>query len=227
MADHAARLSRRRLLAVGRSLARIALILALVWGIHLLLEWANTHVPHGQGVLRLGMLLVFLLAYAALIAVPFVPGIEIGLSLMIIEGPWIAPPIYVATVTGLLLSYAAGEWLPYRVLHQMLSDLGMRRACALLDRTHPLSREERLLLLQERAPAWVRPFVSRFRYLVLAALVNTPGNVLIGGGGGILFVAGFSRLFRPLPTVGTIALAVLPVPLLIWVFDIDPRGLLG
>jgi hypothetical protein len=227
MADHAARLSRHRLMAVGRSLLRIALILALVWGIHALLNWANTHVPHGRGALRLGMLLVFLLAYAALIAVPFVPGIEIGLSLMIIEGPWIAPPIYLATVTGLLLAYAAGEWLPYRVLHQMLSDLGMRRACALLDRAHPLSRDERLLLLQARAPAWLRPFVSRFRYVLLAVLVNMPGNALVGGGGGILFVAGFSRLFRPLPTAGTIALAVLPVPLLIWVFEIDPRGLLG
>jgi hypothetical protein len=63
--------------------------------------------------------------------------------------------------------------------------------------------------------------VSRYRYALIAMAVNLPGNALIGGGGSILFVAGLSRLFRPWAMAGTIALAVAPVPLMIWGFDIN------
>lgn len=167
---------------------------------------------------------MLLMTYALLIAIPFVPGVEIGLLLMAMEGAWISPLIYGATVAGLALAYAAGAWLPYSRLHSILADMRMRRACALLDRVNPLTSEERVQMLQSSAPAWLRPFVSRYRYLLLAALVNLPGNSFIGGGGGILFVAGLSRLFRPATMLLTICLAVAPVPLAAWLFDINIMG---
>ena len=54
------------------------------------------------------------------------------------------------------------------------------------------------------------------RYPLLAALINVPGNAVVGGGGGIALTAGFSRLFRPGWTALTVALAVAPVPLIVW-----------
>ena len=53
----------------------------------------------------------------------------------------------------------------------------------------------------------------RYRYVALAVAVNTPGNSIIGGGGGIMLMAGLSGIFSPLATVSTIAIAVSPVPL--------------
>ena len=47
----------------------------------------------------------------------------------------------------------------------------------------------------------------------MAIAVNTPGNSIIGGGGGIMILAGLSGLFSPLSTFLTVIIAVSPVPL--------------
>jgi len=57
----------------------------------------------------------------------------------------------------------------------------------------------------------------RYRYVALAVAINTPGNVILGGGGGLALMAGLSRLFSPLPFLLTVLIAVLPVPLLFFV----------
>ncbi|MDZ4135338.1 MAG: hypothetical protein U1D06_07045 [Paracoccaceae bacterium] len=198
----------------------------MAYGIHLLMGWIKGLALFDDGHLRIGMLVAFLLAYAILIAIPFVPGVEIGLSLMVMEGPWIAPPIYGSTVVGLSLAYAVGEWVPYARLHRIFEDLHLKKACHLLAVVEPLSRAERLEALRARAPAWLRPAATRYRYVLLGMLVNLPGNAVLGGGGGILFTAGLSRLFLPVQTVVTILVAVAPVPLAVWVFDIDLGGFL-
>ncbi|PKP70679.1 MAG: hypothetical protein CVT82_05920 [Alphaproteobacteria bacterium HGW-Alphaproteobacteria-4] len=205
-----------------RTLWRVALIVAAVYAIHLMIGWATEATQtQASGGLRAGVLVLLLLAYALLIATPFVPGVEVGLSLLALEGAWIAPFVYLGTNAGLMLAYLVGERLPYARLERLLSDLRLRRAGDLLQRLAPLGREARLELLREKLPRWCAPLVSRFRYLVIALAVNLPGNSIIGGGGGILFVAGLSRLFRPWAVAGTIALAVAPVPLMIWGFDIN------
>lgn len=206
---------------VGKGLARLAakmvLIFAIAWGIHLLMDWTTRQaMDQGNAHLMIGMFATLLIAYALLIAVPFMPGIEIGISLLLLKGASIAPLVYLATVLGLVIAYTAGRFLPVGWLHTLLSDLRLKRACQLLDRLTPMSREDRLDHLTQRAPKWLRPLVGAWRYPLLAALINVPGNAVIGGGGGIAFTAGFSRLFRPDWTVLTIALAVLPVPLIVW-----------
>ncbi|MCO6746545.1 hypothetical protein KQH42_30565, partial [Streptomyces sp. CHA1] len=50
-------------------------------------------------------------------------------------------------------------------------------------------------------------------YVALALAVNTPGNSIIGGGGGIMMMAGLSGIFSPLATFLTVTIAVSPVPL--------------
>lgn len=210
-----------------RNLLRVILIVVLVWALHLMLGWAKDLAEMDRGGLRLSMLVAFLLVYSVLIAVPFVPGVEVGLSLMAMEGPWIAPWIYLATVSGLGAAFAVGEWLPYARLRRFLADLGLRRAGRFVDRIQALDRRERLSMLQDRVPRWARPVVSRYRYVLLALLINLPGNAVLGGGGGLLFMAGFSRLCHPIATAVTVTLAVAPVPLAFWAFGFDVRGWFG
>ena len=206
---------------IFRVVLHLVLLLILVYGAHLLLSWFSARTEDIHPGAQIGMVLVLLLIYALLIALPFVPGIEIGLMLLAVEGAWIAPWLYLATTAGLLFAYGLGEWVPHARLHRILADLHLRRACALLDRIHPLSREERVLLLRDTAPKWLSPLISRYRYLFVAAVINMPGNAVIGGGGGILFLTGLSRLFKPAGVALTVALAVMPVPMAVWAFGID------
>ncbi|HXV11709.1 MAG TPA: hypothetical protein VD839_12995, partial [Burkholderiales bacterium] len=53
------------------------------------------------------------------------------------------------------------------------------------------------------------------RYLLLALLLNLPGNVLIGGGGGIAMMAGMSRLYSFPSYLALISVAILPGPVLV------------
>jgi hypothetical protein len=217
---------RARCGAVCRIALRLCAVLLIAYGIHLLMDWVTGLALFEDDRLRIGMLVAFLLAYALLIAVPFVPGVEIGLSLMVMEGPWIAPLIYMSTVAGLSIAYGVGEWIPYPRLHRIFEDLRLMKACRLLEAVEPLSRVERLEALRSRAPTWLRPVATRYRYVLLAILVNVPGNAVLGGGGGLLFTAGLSRLFLPAQAVVTILVAVAPVPLAVWLFDIDLRAFL-
>ena len=89
----------------------------------------------------------------------------------------------------------------------------MRRAAALVARAAPLSGEERLAMLLDGQPKRALGFGLRYRYIAMALAVNTPGNSIIGGGGGIMMMAGLSGIFSPLATFLTVAIAVSPVPL--------------
>ncbi|MEM6610625.1 MAG: hypothetical protein AAF689_18855, partial [Pseudomonadota bacterium] len=190
------------------------------YGIHLIMDWAMTQAEENDS-LMIGLFTALLLAYALLIAVPFMPGIEIGVSLLLLKGAAIAPVVYCATLLGLLIAFAAGRYLPYTWLHSLLADLRLKSACHLVDRLAPMTREERLAHLTDRAPNWLKPLIGPWRYPMLAALINIPGNAVIGGGGGIAFTAGFSRLFRPSWTALTLALAVAPVPLMVWLWGTE------
>lgn len=168
--------------------------------------------------MRSALLLMALLIYALLIAIPFVPGIEIGVALLLLRGASIAPAVYLATVTGLLLAYCIGRAVPDGALARLLSDLRMRRAGEMVARLAGMSPEARARALEARLPRWLALPVSRYRYLSLGLLLNVPGNVLLGGGGGLMMAAGLSRLFAAHWIALTVALAVLPVPLMIWWF---------
>ena len=153
------------------------------------------------------------IAYVGLLALPFVPGAEIGLAMLAAFGPGIAPLIYVATVASMMLAYTIGRFLPIGALERFLSLLRMRRAAALVARAAPLSSEARLAMLLDGQSKRMLGLGLRYRYIALALAVNTPGNSIIGGGGGIMMIAGLSGIFSPLATLLTVVLAVSPVPL--------------
>ena len=170
------------------------------------------------------MIMVSAAIYAGLIAIPFVPGVEVGLALIAMLGSGIVLLVYVCTLLGLTLSFLVGRLVPLAVIIRFVAWLRFGRLKRLLERIEPLSGEERLGFLLEKAPGRMLPFLLRHRYIALALAINLPGNFLIGGGGGIAMVAGISRLFTLQGFLLAIGLAVSPVPIAIALFG---SGVLG
>lgn len=204
----------------ARMAFRIAVVLGIVMLASMLLDWSmdiTAALPAEQGTqIRVALIVATLLVYIILMAVPFVPGIEIGLALLMIRGAEIAPVVYVATVVGLMLAYCIGCKLPIASLQRLFEDFRLKRAADLVRTIAPLRSEQRLALLEMRLPEWARGRMLALRYPVLALLLNLPGNAFIGGGGGLALLAGLSGLFKPVPTVVTVAIAVAPLPFVLW-----------
>jgi len=206
-------------LTLWGALIRIAILVAIVVAATLaanaLKEALNlTLMPANEAQFHRSLMLG-MVAYVALLTVPFVPGAEIGFALLTMFGGAIAPLVYSATVLAMMLAFTLGHFVPVRVLAWALATLRLQRAAALMTRAEPLSREARVEMLLERAPPRLVALALRHRYVALALLVNTPGNSLIGGGGGIMMLAGISGLFAPVPTFLAVALAVAPVPVVV------------
>lgn len=151
--------------------------------------------------------------YVFLLAIPFVPGAEIGLGLIALLGPPITFLVYVCTVAGLSLAYFAGRAIPPAVLARWSEEASLTRVAELLKTMEPMDQEMRARFLANTAPTNLLPFLLRHRYIALAAALNIPGNFLIGGGGGIALFAGVSRLYSIPGFVATIMISVAPVPL--------------
>ena len=76
-----------RPLGLLRLAGKLAVVFAVAYAIHMGSDWAMAKAEAaGRGGFMIGLLTVLLLAYAVLIAVPFMPGIEIGISLLILKG---------------------------------------------------------------------------------------------------------------------------------------------
>jgi hypothetical protein len=157
-------------------------------------------------------------AFVVLLALPFVPGVEIGMALLFMLGPKIAPLVYGCTLTALCLSFLAGRCISERWLINFLRDLRLSRAAALITRFEDLDGRERLELMVSAAPRRLVPLLIRYRYLALLILINLPGNIVLGGGGGIALLAGMSRIFSVHWYLATVAIAIAPVPLALVLF---------
>lgn len=153
--------------------------------------------------------------YVLFMALPFVPGIEIGLLVMLVGGIEGIAMVYTATLLALSLSYGLGRLVPVPILGSLLGWLGLRRAEALVHEMEEMTAEQRMMYLTRRVPGrWV-PFLLKHRYLAVAVVLNTPGNAVIGGGGGIGLVAGMSGLFPYPRYLALVAVAISPVPLML------------
>jgi len=154
-------------------------------------------------------------AYTLLMAIPFIPGAEIGLAVMMSIGPKIVPLVYFCTLVSLLFSFSVGKFIPDQVLINLFRRVGLVRAGNLLDEIKDMDTQARLQRIVSRSPKKLIPFLIRFRYIALLLAINLPGSIAIGGGGGIAMLAGMSRLFKLPYFVLTIAIAVAPFPLLL------------
>ena len=162
------------------------------------------------------IVLVAVVLYIVLMATPFMPGIEIGLALMMLLGNKGAILVYLCTLAALSVSFAIGRKIPSRFIDLLLNWLHLYKASALVHQLESLNQQERLEFLSEKAPSRIAPFLLRHRYLTIAVVVNLPGNALIGGGGGIGLVAGMSKIIPFHGYLMVLAIAIAPVPL--WFF---------
>ncbi len=153
--------------------------------------------------------------YIVLMAIPFMPGVEIGITMIVFFGSSICFLIYICTVFALTLSYLAGRLVPTRYWVTTFRFLGLNRAQNLVQEITPLSADARFALLAQKAPHRIVPFLLRHRFIALAVVINLPGNILIGGGGGIGLIAGATGIFPFWKYLLTVAVAVSPVPLIV------------
>lgn len=206
--------------ALPRIAAKLAVLIAIVVASHFVisfaLAWAESLPSHAEARAEQLILLAIFITYGLLIALPFVPGIEIAIALLMLRGPEFALPIYLATFGGLSLAYLAGRLVPIQSLRRFFLDLHLVKAARLVERLGPLGPGQRVRELQRALPRRHARAALRYRYLGIALLINLPGSGLIGGGGGICLMAGMSGVFTPRITLPTIAVAILPFPLFMW-----------
>lgn len=210
------------------SKSRLQILLKLIYLIILIIA-ANYAARWVTGVLKVELgpgnkefvqrtIIVAAIVFTFLLAIPFVPGAEIGLTLIGMFGPKIVFLVYVCTVFGLLTSFIVGRLISLQALIKLFEDLQFHKPGQLLQRFEPIGMEDRLAFLVSEAPTRVVPFFIRHRYLALAFVLNIPGNIVIGGGGGIAMMAGVSRLFSLPGFLAAVALGVSPVPLAVLIF---------
>ena len=202
-----------------RALIKLIVIAALLISANYIGHWLLNQLnfqlrPSTEPILH-RLIMLSMVIYISLMALPFVPGVEIGLALIALLGAKIVPLVYAATVVALVASFMIGRWVPARVIFEILDLLRLQRLRALLIELEPLGPQQRLDFLLHRGSARFVPFLLRHRFLAIAFALNMPGNAIIGGGGGISFAAGFSRLFSLPQYALTVSIAVLPLPVVI------------
>lgn len=191
----------------------VGVIVLATWGVHMIRDALDLQIRPDNEQQVHKAIMIGMVAYIGLLAMPFVPGAEIGIALLAGFGAAIAPLIYVCTVAAMMLAFTIGRFLPITTLEGLFRILRLSRAADLVARAAPLSKDERLAMLLEGQSKRTVTIALRYRYVAMALAVNMPGNSLIGGGGGIMIMAGLSGIFTPLATFVTIIIAVSPVPL--------------
>ncbi|NIO38885.1 MAG: hypothetical protein GTO41_01015, partial [Burkholderiales bacterium] len=167
--------------------------------------------PQHSNIIEL-VIIAIVIAYVFAMAVPFVPGIEIGLALMLMLGPGGIALVYICTQLALALSFLFGRLVPPRYIANAFDWLHLEQARRLVEELDRTPANQRIHKLAERSPSGWIAFLVRRHYLALAVALNLPGNAIIGGAGGIGMIAGMSRAY-PFPYfVILMALSTLPVP---------------
>ncbi len=202
-------MNRNRLLSICQLGLRAFLILAL-----LLIVVTGLVLLGGEGLISLWLdedgrwwaLIITSLVYAVLLAIPFVPGVELGWLIMGVFGQYGLLAAWLSTVSGLSLSFTVAHRFRHHPWMQRLHAARERLQNASADSLSPLRR-----LLR-----WGLCFYLRHPYVFLFITLNLPGNWVIGGGGGIAALAGLAPRTRFWLFLPTVAVATGIVPLLLW-----------
>jgi hypothetical protein len=162
--------------------------------------------------LNMGMLLLAGLLYLVVLSIPYVPGIEIGILIMVLFGPIGALIAYLATVGGIVLAFAAGRTLPASLTCRWLERIGLSTLASSPEATI------RNLTVEGNSSRFNAARLGRVllsnRHIALTVCLNLPGNSALGGGGGIGLLCGLGRTFNWKEFVATVIVAVSPVPIL-------------
>ncbi len=113
--------------AVLNTAFRVAFVVGIAVGVNFLFQWveslSHNLQPGAQDAVMGSVIVLMILAYAMLMAIPFVPGIELGILLMAMRGADIAGFVYLATISGLLAAFFVGRYVSYDWLRKVLLDL--------------------------------------------------------------------------------------------------------
>jgi hypothetical protein len=205
---------------------RLCLLALVVWGVHWaslwLLEALELHVRFDvsgdRSSVSMALLALAVGIYVVVLALPFVPAAECGMLVLVLFGAEAAPLVYLGTVAGLLLAFGIGRLVPAPRVAWLLRRIWLERAAVFVEETASLSPQDRIDRIVATRAKISGAWLLRNRYVALMLAINLPGSFLIGGGGGIAMAAGMSRLFAPLPFVLAVCVAVVPVPLLFFLF---------
>ncbi|WP_316016064.1 hypothetical protein [Roseobacter sp. HKCCA0434] len=165
------------------------------------------------------LLPLVLVGLACLIAMPFMPRVTLSLSVILLFGPDAAPLVWLAMIAGVTLAFLIGRHVPYRLTSRAFAAIGIADRAAAVAPGSGLDEAARLrLLLGDHR--WTRALV-RWRYVAAALLPVLPGNMLLGGAGGLAMLTGLTRAFHPIPYALAVAIPLAPLPLAIWAFGLD------
>lgn len=170
-----------------------------------------------------GLILVACI-YALALAIPFVPGVELGLLIIALFGTTGAVTAYLATIAGLGLAFTAGRHLPEHASRLLLDRVGIDHSRGRMD-----SAIGNILGESSVESGWsrrVRRFLMQHRHVTLALFLNFPGNSVAGGGGGLALLCGVSGQFSCRGFVLTASVAALPIPVLVVAGIVDVQPLL-
>ncbi len=144
------------------------------------------------------MLSLCLAVYGLCLAIPFLPGVELGMALMACFGKWGIFWVFAMTQLALNGTY----WF---ARHRFNPDSpGVQKSQRAFER-----------LKQRPGYRWLSA-LEKYPELLLLGLLNVPGNTLIGGGGGLAASFGALRLLSPGRFFGVTLMATAPVPLIFW-----------
>ncbi len=200
-------------------LLRLAQLGLIVLTLNALGAWAATQTRpdlavHAGDSLN-GLWIAMAVLYTLVMALPFVPGIEIGLAMMLLLGQEGVLLVYLCTQVAMALSYGFGRCVPATLWDRCIASLGLESARPLIAglETHAAATQWQALV-PHRLGRWAAPAL-RHRHLALALVLNLPGNAAIGGAGGIGMLAGASRQFSFAGYCLSMAVATSPLPLLL------------
>lgn len=199
---------------------RIAIVILVILGLNLAGTWLGHQInfqifPRHDPVMHAAVMAA-MATYILLMATPFMPGIEVGMAVMMLLGHKSALLIYICTLVALSISYLIGRFFPLHLVQRFLQWLYLEKASELVKQLEPLKRYERLDLINKKAPKKIAPLLLNHLYLTIAIILNLPGNALVGGGGGIGLMVGMSGVVPFFKYLVTVAIAVLPVPLIFY-----------
>ncbi len=167
-----------------------------------------------KGYLGWKALLIGGIAYMLLLSIPFFPGVELGWLLILLFGKEAVILIYCFTLAGLSLSFFIGRRFEKSWLTSGLDIQSLKRLFH--ERTVPVVKRLKSLAPRQFSNFDFEKHFCKYYYIILAILINTPGNTIVGGGGGIAFICGISHNFSWKGFILTIALATAPLPLLLY-----------
>ncbi len=158
--------------------------------------------------------------FTLLLALPGVPGIEVAaLMVVLFEGTGIVV-MWLCGALAFNISFLAGRLVPEARVRRWLAPKRQIDESKLPE--FAVGQHDAMTLVLERNRftrailRWTGPPGGWRRYVLIFVLFNTPGNIVLGGGGGIAMFCGTSRDLRWPPYLLTSVMGAAFYPLLFW-----------